>query len=72
MMLAFDMPHPEVTVEPAERSNVPAQALIMLNDPLVAELGRRLGSASCWSIQDAAPRDRIGRHVSRSAGPRAG
>lgn len=41
MMLAFDMPTPFTAVGKRNVSNVPAQALIMLNDPLVAELSRR-------------------------------
>jgi hypothetical protein len=37
MMLAFDMPIPFNTVGRRNVSNVPAQALIMMNDPLVVE-----------------------------------
>ena len=43
MMLAFDTPQPFSTVGRRSVSNVPAQALIMMNDPLVAEL------ANHWS-----------------------
>jgi hypothetical protein len=40
-MLAFDTPQPFSTVGRRSVSNVPAQALIMLNDPFVAEQARR-------------------------------
>ncbi len=60
MMTAFDMPHPEVTVGDRGTSNVPAQALIMLNDPLVAELSH-VWARKLLVDKDAAPRDRIGR-----------
>ena len=41
MMLAFDTPSPFSTVGRRTNSNVPAQALILMNDPLVVELARR-------------------------------
>ena len=37
MMLAFDMPSPFSTMGKRTVSNVPAQALIMMNDPFVHE-----------------------------------
>ena len=37
MMLAFDTPIPATTVGRRSESNVPAQALIMMNDPFVVE-----------------------------------
>src|SRR5438093_916923 len=37
MMLAFDMPTPFNTIGRRSVSNVPAQALILMNDPFVAE-----------------------------------
>ena len=40
MMLAFDRPIPFSTFGARNTSNVPAQSLIMLNDPLVAEQAR--------------------------------
>jgi hypothetical protein len=43
MMLAFDMPIPFNTMGRRSLSNVPAQALIMLNDPLVVQ------SADGWA-----------------------
>ncbi len=41
MMLAFDTPIPFSTVGARNTSNVPAQALIMMNDPLVIEQARK-------------------------------
>ena len=43
-MQAFDAPVPSTTVGCRNRSNVPAQALAMLNDPLVHELARRFAA----------------------------
>ena len=40
MMLAFDMPIPFTTIGRRSVSNVPAQALILLNDPFVAQQAR--------------------------------
>lgn len=42
MMQAFDMPNPHSTVGKRNESNVPAQSLILLNDPFVAEQADRL------------------------------
>jgi hypothetical protein len=41
MMMAFDMPTPYTTVGRRGASNVPAQALILMNDPFVAEQAKR-------------------------------
>ena len=41
MMLAFDTPQPFSTVGRRTKSNVPAQALVLLNDPFVVSLARR-------------------------------
>jgi hypothetical protein len=41
MMLAFDTPVPFSTVGRRNTSNVPAQALILMNDPFVVEQARR-------------------------------
>ena len=41
MMLAFDTPSPFSTVGRRTISNVPAQALILMNDPLVIEQAKR-------------------------------
>jgi hypothetical protein len=40
MMLAFDAPQPTGTIGRRNVSNVPAQALTLMNDPLVVELAR--------------------------------
>ena len=40
MMLAFDVPNPASTIGRRNVSNVPAQALILMNDPLVQEQAR--------------------------------
>ena len=40
MMLAFDTPIPASTIGKRNNSNVPAQALIMMNDPFVIEQAR--------------------------------
>lgn len=37
MMLAFDTPIPFTTIGRRTQSNVPAQALILMNDPFVAQ-----------------------------------
>jgi hypothetical protein len=61
MMLAFDAPIPFSTIGRRSVSNVPAQALILLNDPFVT------GQAKVWAdrvLGDkslATPRQRIGR-----------
>ncbi len=41
MLVAFDMPLPLVTAGRRDVSNVPAQALILMNDPFVAQQARR-------------------------------
>ena len=41
MMLAFDLPTPFSTVGRRNVTNVPAQSLVMMNDPLVAEQAAR-------------------------------
>ena len=41
MLAAFDRPIPTTTVGRRNRSNVPAQALILMNDPFVHEMSRR-------------------------------
>ncbi len=45
MMLAFDTPVPHSTVGRRNASNVPAQALILMNDPLVAQQARLWATA---------------------------
>ena len=41
MLVAFDMPPPLVTAGRRDVSNVPAQALILMNDPFVVQQARR-------------------------------
>ena len=60
MFLAFDFPTPFTTVGRRSVSNVPAQALTMMNNPFV------LQQAAVWARRvlaepDKSPRDRIGR-----------
>jgi hypothetical protein len=43
MMLAFDVPNPASTIGRRNVSNVPAQALILMNDPFVQEQARLWG-----------------------------
>jgi hypothetical protein len=45
MLVAFDMPPPLVTAGRRDVSNVPAQALILMNDPFVAQQARR------WAVR---------------------
>ena len=45
ILTAFDFPPPLVTAGRRDVSNVPAQALILMNDPFVAQQARRLGRA---------------------------
>jgi hypothetical protein len=59
MMLAFDTPTPFTTVGRRNVSNVPAQALIMLNDPLVADLARQWAERVLIALADASPQQRI-------------
>ena len=70
MMLAFDLPIPATTVGRRNVSNVPAQALILLNDPFVDE------QALAWARRalavDLPPAERIDRLVRGGARPAAG
>ena len=58
MMLAFDMPQPSAPMGRRTVSNVPAQALIMMNDPLVVQ------QAEVWAKRlleqpDLSPEERV-------------
>lgn len=55
MMLAFDTPQPFNTVGSRSTSNVPAQALILLNDPLVAEQSKLWATAVIKATPTDAP-----------------
>ncbi len=59
MMLVFDLPPPATTVGRRNVSNVPAQALILLNDPFVDE--QALAWARRAILVDLAPAERIDR-----------
>jgi hypothetical protein len=59
MFLAFDAPVPFSCMGRRNTSNVPAQALILLNDPLVIEQARRwAGRVQATSVRD--DRERLG------------
>jgi hypothetical protein len=60
MMLAFDTPVPHSTVGRRNSSNVPAQALILMNDPFVVEEAKRW-AAALLAVGDDSVRDRIDR-----------
>ena len=60
MMLAYDMPIPFNAVGRRTVSNVPAQALILLNDPLVVEQAR-LWANRVLALKDLTPQQRIER-----------
>jgi hypothetical protein len=59
MMLAFDTPIPFTTVGKRNVSNVPAQALILMNDPLVLEQSR-VWAKALLSTANQSPEQRIG------------
>lgn len=58
MMLAFDMPQPLSTFGRRTDSNVPAQALIMMNDPFVVEQAKLWGKRMLAAGPDDAARVR--------------
>jgi hypothetical protein len=60
MLLAFDTPIPFNTIGRRNVSNVPAQALILMNDPIVAEQSR-LWARKLLKDSNAMPSDRIRR-----------
>ncbi len=47
LLVAFDQPPPATTVGKRNMSNVPAQALSLLNAPLVHEMARRWSLSAC-------------------------
>jgi len=59
MMLAFDTPIPFTTVGRRNVSNVPAQALILLNDPFVTEQAVLWAKRVLDEESDAASRIRL-------------
>ncbi len=50
MFVAFDTPTPFSSMGRRNVSNVPAQALILMNDPLVAELAKAWAKRACETI----------------------
>lgn len=56
LLIAFDQPPPATTVGRRNLSNVPAQALSMLNDPLVHELAQRWSARVCTQHESHAGR----------------
>ena len=71
MMLAYDTPIPFSTVGRRNVSNVPAQALILMNDPFVSRAGPRLGQENSRRQALVSPDDRMRTHVLASLLPRA-
>jgi hypothetical protein len=62
MLLAFDFPTPATTMGRRNVSNVPAQALTLLNDPFVlAEARRWADRVLAETARDPAPRPRLDR-----------
>lgn len=55
-MLTFDTPVPFSSMGRRNVSNVPAQALILLNDPLVAELAHKWGERALESVPQSGER----------------
>jgi len=72
MFLAFDTPIPFTTIGRRTRSNVPAQALILMNDPFVQEQAKRWAQR-VLSEKDLTPSQRIERMYVEALGrpPRA-
>ena len=61
MMLAFDTPIPFTTIGRRNVSNVPAQALILMNDPFVLDMAKRWAEHSLKEQPDLSPEARIER-----------
>jgi hypothetical protein len=59
LMLVFDTPTPFTSVGRRTVSNVPAQALAMLNDPLVADLAQHWAERMVKELTGMSPRQRI-------------
>ncbi len=56
MMQAFDTPNPHSTIGKRSVSNVPAQSLILLNDPFIVEQSRLLAERVTGEREDAVAR----------------
>jgi hypothetical protein len=61
MLVVFDTPTPFTSIGRRNVSNVPAQALTMLNDPLVMNLARQWSQQVLNRFADQRPRQRIER-----------
>ena len=61
MMLAFDTPIPFTAIGRRNVSNVPAQALILLNDPFVLDMSKRWAERVLKEQPDLTPEQRIER-----------
>ncbi len=61
MMLAFDTPIPFTTIGRRNVSNVPAQALILMNDPFVLDMSKRWAERVHKEQPDLTPEQRIER-----------
>ncbi|WP_425618349.1 PSD1 and planctomycete cytochrome C domain-containing protein [Anatilimnocola sp. NA78] len=59
LMLAFDVPNPASTIGKRNVSNVPAQALILMNDPLVSDQAK-LWARRTLTVKDVTADVRIG------------
>jgi hypothetical protein len=70
MMLAFDTPLPASAVGRRNVSNVPAQALILMNDPFVAEQARRWAERLLANGERKSPDEGSVVRVQGSAGTR--
>lgn len=61
MMLAFDTPIPFTAIGRRNVSNVPAQALILMNDPFVLDMSKRWAERSLKEQPELSPEARIER-----------
>jgi hypothetical protein len=59
MMLAFDYPIPSTTIGRRSESNVPAQALTLLNDPFIVGQAQNWAKASLKAQSDLKPEARV-------------
>ncbi|MEM7262645.1 MAG: DUF1553 domain-containing protein, partial [Planctomycetota bacterium] len=59
MLTAFDTPNPMTTVGCRNTSNVPAQALILMNAPFVHQQAKRWAERLLAELPDATPAERV-------------
>ena len=60
-LTVFDLPNPHTSVGRRSVSNVPAQALALLNSPMVVEQAQRWGARTCRETPQLSSRERIDR-----------